>query len=114
MGPPSKTKLSRDALGESPLVCWLNLIQPLRACSDATVPFRSPIGIALFLPFQNGEKAIFTAERIAQRNGLVFDKQALNTFSLYSIFCYAAIFLMVKSREIHYQIMGGNQPVSLG
>jgi len=35
-----------------------------------TVPFRSPIQIALSLPFQNGEKAIFTVETVA--------KQALN------------------------------------
>jgi len=37
---------------------------------DVTVPFRSPIQIALSLPFQNGEKAIFTVETVA--------KQALN------------------------------------
>ena len=43
---------------------------------DATVPFRSPIQIALFLPFRNGEKAIFTAETVAQRNGPIVAKQA--------------------------------------
>ena len=50
----------------------------LRACLDATVPFRSPIQIALFLPFRNGEKPIFTAETVAERNGPIFGKQALS------------------------------------
>jgi len=33
--------------------------------------------MTLFLPFQNGEKVIFTAETVAQRNGTVVAKQAL-------------------------------------
>ena len=32
-----------------------------------------------FLSFQDGENAIFTAETVAQRNGPIFAKQALNT-----------------------------------
>ena len=44
---------------------------------DTTVPFRSPIQMTLFLPFQNGENAIFTAETFAQQNGPIFAKQAL-------------------------------------
>ena len=35
------------------------LAQYSKACLDATVPFRSPVQIALFLPFQNEEEAIF-------------------------------------------------------
>ena len=31
------------------------------------VPFRSPIQITLSLPFQNGEKAIFTVETVANQ-----------------------------------------------
>ena len=34
--------------------------------------------MVLFLPFQNGEKIIFTAETVALRNGTVVTKQALN------------------------------------
>ena len=49
-----------------------------RVCLDAMVPFRSLIQIALFLPFQGGEKVIFTAETVAQRNGPIFAKQALS------------------------------------
>ena len=41
------------------------LISYLRACLDATLPFRSLIQIVPFLPFQNGGKAIFTAETFA-------------------------------------------------
>ena len=48
-----------------------------RACLATTVPFRSPIQMSLFLPFQNGEKVIFTAETVAQWNGTVAAKQAL-------------------------------------
>jgi len=48
-----------------------------RACLAATVPFRSPIQMTLSLPFQNGEKVIFTAETVAQRNGTVAAKQVL-------------------------------------
>jgi len=33
--------------------------------------------MSLFLPFQNGEKVIFTAETVAQQNGTVESKQAL-------------------------------------
>ena len=44
---------------------------------DGTVPFRSSIQIVRFLPFQNGGKAIFTAETVTQQNGLIFAKQAL-------------------------------------
>ena len=50
------------------------LVYLLRACLDATVPFGSPIKIALFLPFRNGEKAIFTVETVAQRNGPIVAK----------------------------------------
>ena len=53
----------------------------LRACLDATVPFRSPIQISLFLPFQNGKNALFTVETVAERNGPIFAKQALIAFS---------------------------------
>lgn len=42
--------------------------------SVTTVPFRPAIQITLFLPFQTGEKAIFTAETVA---GSLFTKQAL-------------------------------------
>ena len=58
-------KSLRDS--ETPRVCW-----------DATVLFHSPIQISLFLRFQNREKAIFTAETVAQRNGPIFTKQAPN------------------------------------
>jgi len=46
----------------------------LRACLDTTVQFRSPIQMAFFLPFQNGENGIFTAETVAQRKGPIFDQ----------------------------------------
>jgi len=49
----------------------------LRDCLATTAPLRSPIQMTLFLPFQNGEKIIFTAETITQRNGTVVAKQAL-------------------------------------
>ena len=49
-----------------------------RACLATTVLFRSPIQMTFFLPFQSGEKVIFTAETVAQRNGIVIAKQALN------------------------------------
>jgi len=42
-----------------------------------TVPFRFPIQMTFSLPFQNGEKAIFTPETVAQLNGPFFAKQAL-------------------------------------
>jgi len=48
----------------------------LRACLAATVPFRSPTQMALFLLFQNGE-VIFTAKTAAQWNGTGVAKQAL-------------------------------------
>ena len=35
--------------------------------------------MALFLPFRNGERAIFTAGTVAQLNGPIFAKQALFT-----------------------------------
>ena len=35
--------------------------------------------MALFLPFQNGEKVIFTAETVAQRKGHIFAKQGFRT-----------------------------------
>jgi len=54
--------------------------EPLRACLVTTVPFRSPIQMALFLPFQNGEKVVFTAETVVQRNGTVVAKQALSNY----------------------------------
>ena len=44
---------------------------------DAKVSFRSPIQIDPFLPFQNGGRAIFTAETVAQQRGPIFAKQAL-------------------------------------
>ena len=44
---------------------------------QATVPFLPTIQMTLSLPFQNGEKAIFTAETVAQRNSPIFTKQAL-------------------------------------
>jgi len=42
------------------------------------VPFCSPIQIALFVPFQNEEKAIFTEKTVAQRNGPIFAKKSPN------------------------------------
>ena len=62
-------------LGKCPRV---GIGEHLRACLAATLPFRSPIQMILSLPFQNGEKVIFTAEMVAQRNGTVAVKQALN------------------------------------
>ena len=56
----------------------------LRACLDATVPFRSPIQIVRFLPFQNGGKAIFTAEMVAQHNGPILPNRPLS-FSSYQL-----------------------------
>jgi len=52
----------------------LTELDTLRACLATTVPFRSPIQMTPFLPFQNGEKVIFTAETIVQRNGSVVAK----------------------------------------
>jgi len=49
----------------------------LRACLATTVPFRSPIQMAPFLPFQSGEEVVFTAETVAQQNGTIVAKQAL-------------------------------------
>ena len=40
------------------------------------VPLCSLIQMSLFLPFQNGENAIFRAETVAQRNGPIFAKWA--------------------------------------
>jgi len=49
-----------------------------RACSVGTVPFRSLIQMARFLPFQNGKNPLFTVETVAERNGTVPTEQALN------------------------------------
>ena len=49
----------------------------LGACLDETVPFRSPIQVAIFLPFQNRENALFIVETVAERNCPIFAKQAL-------------------------------------
>ena len=66
----------------------------VRPCLDATVPFYSLIQIILFLPFQNGGKAIFTAETVAQPNSPIFAKQALSIYTLgYSI---------TSGREIYF------------
>jgi len=56
------------------------MLHTLRACLvGGTVPFRSPIiQMSLFLPFQNGENAIFRAGTVAQRNRPIFAKQAIN------------------------------------
>ena len=43
-----------------------------------TVPFRSPIQMALSLPFQNGENATSTVETVAQRNGSHFGQTGPN------------------------------------
>ena len=53
-------------------------LQLVRARLDTIVPFCSSIQIALVLLFQNGEKAIFTAETVAQWNCPIFAKQALS------------------------------------
>jgi len=50
---------------------------PVRACSVGTVPFRSPIQMVRFLPFQNGKNPLFTMETVAERNGTVPTEQAL-------------------------------------
>ena len=50
----------------------------LRACSVGTVPFRSPIQMDRFLPFQNGKNPLFTVETVAERNGTVPTEQALS------------------------------------
>ena len=34
--------------------------------------------MAISLPFQNGEKILFTVETVAERNGPIFAKQAPN------------------------------------
>ena len=49
-----------------------------RARLDPIVPFRSPIQIAIVLPFRNGEKAIFIEEMVAQWNCPIFAKQSLS------------------------------------
>jgi len=53
----------------------------VKACLAAGVSFRSSIQMTLFVPFQNGEKVIFTAEAVAQRNGTVVTKQALRHYT---------------------------------
>ena len=52
------------------------------ACPDTIVPFPSPIQVALVLPFQNGEKAIFTAEASGQRNRPIFSNPAASNIQL--------------------------------
>ena len=42
------------------------------------VLFRSPIEMALFLLFQNGEKEVFTVEVVGKRNRPICAKQALS------------------------------------
>ena len=51
----------------------------VRACLDASamVLFCSPIKIPLFLPFQNREKILSTAEMVTQWNRSIVAKQAL-------------------------------------
>jgi len=49
----------------------------LGACSVGTVPFRSPMQVVRFLPFQNGKNPLFTMETVAERNGTVPTEQAL-------------------------------------
>ena len=58
----------------------------LSACLDTTIPFRSPIQMALFLPFQNGKNSLFTVETVAERNGLIIAKQALSVLGYRSTF----------------------------
>jgi len=41
-----------------------------------------PLQITLFLPFQNGGNAIFTAETVTQRNVLIFAKGALRELGI--------------------------------
>ena len=52
------------------------LIKGLFGC-NGSAPFLHIIEIVFFLPFQNGRKAIFTAETVPQRNGPIFAEQAL-------------------------------------
>ena len=49
----------------------LVIVVIFRACSVGTVPFRSPIQMARFLPFQNGKNTLFTMETVAERNETV-------------------------------------------
>ena len=58
----------------------LQFLRQQRACLDTAVSFRPPIQIDLFLPLQNGEKAIFTVETVAEQNGPIFAKQAPSVF----------------------------------
>ena len=48
-----------------------------RVCLDTMAPFRSPIRIALFFPFQTREKGLFVVETAAEMRGPIFVKQAL-------------------------------------
>ena len=44
--------------------------------------FRFPLKMTLFLPFQNRENVLFTAETVAQRRGPMFAKQAVENLIL--------------------------------
>ena len=61
----------------------MDISEYLRACSVGTVPFRSPIQMVRFLPFQNGKNPLFTMETVAERNGTVPNEQALK--AIYTI-----------------------------
>ena len=56
-------------------------LHSLSTCLDTKVPFRPPIQIARFLPFQKGKNALFTVETVVERNGTVASKQALKLIS---------------------------------
>ena len=44
--------------------------------------FCFPLKITLFLPFQNREKVLFTAETVTQQNGPMFAKQTIDNLIL--------------------------------
>ena len=70
------------------------ILFPLRACLDTTAPFLSPIQIVFSLPLQNGEKGIFTAATVTQRNGPILPNGPLavglfNSSSLGLVSCFS-------------------------
>jgi len=75
----------------------------LRACLDATVPFRSPIQTARFLPCQDEKNALFTVETVAERDGTVASKQAIKPIRL----------VLSRTTSISTVVVDGN-PLHLG
>ena len=51
---------------------------------DTTAQSRSPIQMALFLPFQSGKNALFTVETAAELNGPMFATRLLVTVGLWA------------------------------